>query len=355
MDPVIKQIIDAAIWAPSGDNSQPWRFQIIGDKLQIFNIPNRDNPILNFQQSGSYIAHGALIENLDLLTKARGYDSTIILFPDKTNPDLIAEITLARNESDQASDNLEQYINKRHTNRKPYQTGPLDNIAVEALKRVMGQEYGQLVVVTEREKINQLAPLLSQVERIALENKDLHRSFFRSIFWDKVKNQRGEPGLFIKTLELPPPARLLFKLLKFWSATCFANFFGFSRLASKGNAKLYAQSGAYIAIIPKQDDPVGFVNAGRLMQRTWLTATSLGLSVQPVTGILFMARRFLSGDTGNFTQKHIDLALSAYRKITLTIDVSNKNPIAMLLRVGYGKVATARSARMGPTVQLGEF
>ncbi|MEK7650491.1 MAG: nitroreductase family protein [Patescibacteria group bacterium] len=344
----IQEIIDLAIWAPSGDNSQPWRFQIIENKLRIFNIPNRDNPILNFQQSGSYLAHGALIENLNLLAKVRGYDSTIILFPDKTNSDFVAEITLVRNALGQVSDNLEQYVSKRHTNRKPYQTEPLDEPTAEALKGAVSQEYGQVVLVTDRKKIDQVAPLLSNMERIALENKDLHHSFFRSIFWNKVRNQKGKPGLFIETLELPPPARPLFKLLKFWPVTCFANFFGFSRLASKGNAKLYAQSGAYIAIMSKQDDPVGFVNAGRLMQRAWLTATSLSLSVQPVTGVLFMGRRFLSGDTGDFTQEHVDLAVSSYQKLRSIVGLSDQDTIAILLRVGYGKTATARSGRMDP-------
>ena len=30
--PVVEQILDLARWAPSGDNSQPWRFQVLSDR-----------------------------------------------------------------------------------------------------------------------------------------------------------------------------------------------------------------------------------------------------------------------------------------------------------------------------------
>lgn len=352
VDLEIKKIIQDAIWAPSGDNSQPWRFEITGDKLKIFNIPTRDNPILNFQQSGSYIAHGALIENICLCASALGYEAVVTLFPRSTESDIIAEVSL--NKSGRVADPLERFIKERHTNRKPYRTETLNNQVLNNLRQTEKQEYGRVAIISHRNKINEVAPALSVMEKIALEHKNLHRLFFGDILWSEAENRKGKPGLFIKTLEVPPPARLLFRILKFWSATRFANFFGFSHLASRGNAKLYTQSGAYAVILSSHDSPTGFVNAGRLTQRVWLTATSLGLSVQPVTGILFMGRRFLARDVDNFNSQHVNQAISAYETIKTQVGVNNKECLAMLLRIGYSEPPTARSARMSPQIQFGE-
>ena len=38
----IKKIIEAAVQAPSGENCQPWRFEILNNNIKLFNVPERD-------------------------------------------------------------------------------------------------------------------------------------------------------------------------------------------------------------------------------------------------------------------------------------------------------------------------
>ena len=61
---VIEEILNLAVWAPSGDNCQPWRFEATDNKINIFNVPHKDQALYNFRQSGSLVAHGALVENI---------------------------------------------------------------------------------------------------------------------------------------------------------------------------------------------------------------------------------------------------------------------------------------------------
>ena len=70
------------MWAPSGENCQPWRFIVDGDKIKIFNIPERDTSLYNVLQFGSFVAHGALIENMLIASSAVGCRGIIQLFPD---------------------------------------------------------------------------------------------------------------------------------------------------------------------------------------------------------------------------------------------------------------------------------
>ena len=61
----IRQILESGIQAPSGENSQPWRFkrERNGDveRVWLFNRPEADQSLYNYEQSGSYVAHGALL------------------------------------------------------------------------------------------------------------------------------------------------------------------------------------------------------------------------------------------------------------------------------------------------------
>ena len=70
----IKKILEAAVHAPSGENCQPWRFEIRGDEIGVFNLPKKDQSLYNEGQMASYVAHGALIENI-LIANRKVYPS----------------------------------------------------------------------------------------------------------------------------------------------------------------------------------------------------------------------------------------------------------------------------------------
>ncbi|MCF7898425.1 MAG: nitroreductase, partial [Candidatus Pacebacteria bacterium] len=75
----IEKIINDGVLAPSGENCQPWKFELNGNRLSIFNIPEADMSLYNLKQRGSYIAHGALIENIIISSGAYGYTTPVSL------------------------------------------------------------------------------------------------------------------------------------------------------------------------------------------------------------------------------------------------------------------------------------
>jgi len=66
MKDTIRDILNDAIHAPSGHNTQPWRFALKKDQIRVFNVPNADNTAYDFKQRGTYIAHGTLLENITI-------------------------------------------------------------------------------------------------------------------------------------------------------------------------------------------------------------------------------------------------------------------------------------------------
>ena len=71
---LIFDIIRAATAAPSGDNSQPWRFVFFPpETIEFHLISDRDNPLLNVDESGTLIALGAAVENAAIMARSLGY------------------------------------------------------------------------------------------------------------------------------------------------------------------------------------------------------------------------------------------------------------------------------------------
>lgn len=353
-DEIIK-IIEYGTYAPSGDNSQPWRFEVehtpgdsggVESVIKIFNIPGKDNPILNVKNRGSFVAHGAVVENMAIAAGALGFGSAIKVFP-SGNPHLVAAITLS--EESQRSEPLFDSIAKRVTNRKPYKKEPLAEEEKKALlDAARGFQGGEFKLLEERAAILSTARALSVTERVALLTPELHALFFGGMLWDEEKNKRGESGLYVKTLEVPPPIQALFHALKKWPVMRVFNALGFPSLAARGNAEVYASSSAFGAIIVKDTDKDFFL-AGRMLQRVWLTAEKLGLSVQPVTGVLFLHQRVQSPEGHPFSTKNAERIKDAYGIIEEAFGSRGKI-IAMLFRIGKDGEPSARSYRKKPKI-----
>ena len=364
MKEIIQKILEMAVYAPSGDNSQPWKFVVKDNEIKIFNIPERDNFYLNFRQSGSYVAHGALIENIVIVASQNGYKADISLFPDSREPDLVAVVKLTQ--TNPTEERFYPFIKERVTNRKPYENKKLSEgqkrSFLNAPEEVGGG--GKIILVDEEDKMKLIGEASSAMEQIALETDFLHKLFFGDIVWTEEEEHEKKRGLYIKTMELPAPAQILFKIIRYWPVMRIFNMLGFAKMVAKTNAKLYASGGVFGAVVVDGDSPRDFINAGRLTQRVWLKATKMKLGFHPVTGILFLARRVMAGETQELSEAHIELIKKSYEKIKLAFGAEN-GVIAMAFRIGnprtqraeqssydgYADKPSARSSKLPPDIK----
>ena len=70
--PEIEQILDLARWAPSGDNSQPWRFEIKGEDALRVHIALDDNVYEFDRARPTLLSAGMLLETLRLAASRKG-------------------------------------------------------------------------------------------------------------------------------------------------------------------------------------------------------------------------------------------------------------------------------------------
>lgn len=344
----ITKILTAAAAAPSGDNSQPWRFAVRQPgSIEFHAIPEKDNELLNVDESGTLFALGAALQNAELEAKSLGFRPIIRYGSTGT---LVATMELQKGgELSEMERELEQAISIRHTNRKAYEKKPLTPEDRRALLEAAGDGTGlALSLITDAVAMGAASRALTTMEEVALQNKSLHRIFFESIFWSEERNAAGESGLYIQTLELPPPARLLFKVLPHWSVANLLAKIGFPKLVATINAKQNASASAFGVLEVDHLNRDTYVQAGRMLERIWLVAAARGMSLQIVTGMLFLARTIERENSPVFSdteQAMIARAHAAIRAIT----EKGKEPFLMF-RVGYAKAPTAVSFRKAPVV-----
>ena len=64
---LLQSILQRARWAPSGDNTQPCRFELVdATHLAVHGFDTRDHVLYDFDGRASQLAHGALLETIRL-------------------------------------------------------------------------------------------------------------------------------------------------------------------------------------------------------------------------------------------------------------------------------------------------
>jgi hypothetical protein len=340
-----REILQEAVRAPSGDNCQPWRFEVSGDEVRIYNVPEKDTSLFNFRQLASYVAHGALSENFTIAAASRGYSVDLGFFPDLNEPNLV---TVARlRESGTSEHPHYPWLARRCTNRRPYDGSPLAPEVRKALLGAVGTDIpgGNLYLTESGGDKAAIAEVIALNDRLVFEHPDLHAFLFEHVRWTPEEAEKTLDGLDLRTLELSFPDSVMFPLFKSWPLVRFLNHFGVSRVVA-GGARKQALSAASIGVITVPGtSPEHFLNAGRILERVWLEATRQGLSFQMMTGIIFLMLRAAAGELQGFSSGQLKLIKEA-REQVLT-KAGGKGEVAVIFRVGKSAPPTVYSLRQG--------
>jgi len=341
----ILKVLELAVTAPSGDNCQPWKFVVEGSRVRLYNLPDKDTSLYNFEQKASLIAHGALLENLQIAAPAFGFQVAVQLFPDPQQPDLVADMVFTEAQG-LTPDPLFDHLHRRNTNRRLYEPRPLPDEARQALLHAADGVPGARVYLSKNDmERDQLARLLCQNDRLVFENPHLHRFLFDHIRFTPDEAARTGDGMDLRSFELPAMDRLAFGMLKNWNAVKMVNSFGFlSKKVTKQAEKQCLSASAIGLVSVAGDANADFINAGRAMERVWLEATRLGLQLHPMAGLGCLIYRIGRGATGEFSGEHVATIRDIESGLRQAFGCGVET-LGMLFRVGYAAPPTAASLR----------
>ena len=340
----ILKALEFAMMAPSGDNCQPWQFVAEDTLLKIYNLPEKDTSLYNHLQRASYIAHGALLENLTIAARFFGLEPEINIFPDNQQPNQTAVIKFS--EIDASKSPLFEFIPERHTNRESFRPGEISDNQRQAFLASVENFSGVKLRLSETpaEK-DSLASIICNNDRMVFENESLHNFLFEQIRWDNQEAKKTQDGLDIETLGLNTLDKSGFKILKHWSIIKLMNHFGLSRIICKKAEKTFKSASAIGMITIPETSSENYLMGGRSMERIWLEATRAGLSFHPIAGIAFLIQilqeKTISDRLNVKNQKLLRQTINDLKKSSFR----QNETILMFFRIGSGNKQEVRSLR----------
>jgi len=141
-------LITAAARAPSVHNTQPWRFRVGPDVVELWTDPRRK---LRADPSGRemLISCGAALFGLRLAVRSLGYVPVMELLPDPARLRLVARVrTGAAVPANGLERQMLDAVPHRHTHRGPFAPGPLPHGLLAGLQHDVLAEGATLVLVT---------------------------------------------------------------------------------------------------------------------------------------------------------------------------------------------------------------
>ena len=135
-----------------------------------------------------------------------------------------------------------------------------------------------------------------------------------------------------------------------WPVVRVLNMLGLSKVVSAQSSANHAACSAFGAIVIKGYENVDFFCAGRALERVWLQATALDVSMQPVTALPYLMQRVREGEANMFDDAHINRIKKTSDEISKLCGLQEGEHIAMLFRIGYGGAPSAHSHKQTPVI-----
>lgn len=343
---VIEQILDLARWAPSGDNTQPWRFEIIADDhVLIHGFDTRHDCVYDLEGHASQLAHGALLETLRIAATRHGLNAAWTRRAGTPDTHLLYDVRLEPDPT-LTEDPLVAYIERRSVQRRPMPGAPLTSAERTALETAAHPfKVRWFESRSERWSIARLNFANAKIRLTIREAYEVHK---RVIEWGARFSEDRIPEAAVGVD--PMTAKMMKWVMHSWPRVEFFNAWLAGTFAPRIQLDLIpgiACSAHACLIAP---EPMATIEqrvaAGAAVQRFWLSCEQLGLQHQPEMTPLIFSHYTRSGL--RFTTS--DSALTSARALSDSLESMlgqvDLDRSAWLCRVGRSRNAPGRSLRM---------
>lgn len=342
----LERILDLARWAPSGDNTQPWRFEILGDEhILVHGFDTRDHVVYDLDGHASQLAVGALLETMAIAASTVGRTATIHRRPDTEETHLLFDVRF-QEKDDITPDPLALYIEKRVVQRRSMSTQSLTAEQKQALTSAMPEGYTVIWYegLGQRWRLAKFMFDNAKVRLIIPEAYMIHKSV---IEWgaqfspDKIPEQAVGVD--------PLTAHIMRWVMDSWERVVFFNTYLLGHLPPRLQLDMLPglRCGAHFALLApapliSMDD---YLAAGRALQRFWLTATLLGWLIQPEMTPVIFTRYHRLGLAFTRTQAALAETARLNAKLEGMVGKSQVERLFFMGRAGAEPIPRSRSTR----------
>jgi hypothetical protein len=297
------QIASYASKAPSGHNTQPWKFHITDGTITV--LPNLEValPVVDRNNRELFISLGCAIENLCIAASYFGYTTHIIECSIKA---IILELT--KNDLT-IEDSLFHQIEKRQTNRNIYNGNKISDGILQQLQSIP-KENGIQFYFTEINTpfANTITQYIMKGNEIQMADIAFKNELLSWMRFNKKQVEATHNGLSYLVFGNPPLPRIL--------ARPIVSLFLKPNAQNKSDRKKIDSSSHFVVCTTKQDTIEEWINLGRTLQRFLLKVTEIGISYA-------------------FLNQPCEVAALAF-DLREKLPVNKEHP-TLIMRIGYAK------------------
>jgi nitroreductase len=282
---VLEGAARASLRAPSVFNTQPWKWHIGDEAMELWAEPDRHLQTTDPDRRLLLLSCGGALHHGRIALAAEGWAATVDRLPDEEHPDLLARLHLSGPvPPDQHARVLTDAISKRRTDRRAFGDRRVSGDTLTALRRVVEAE-GAYVHVVPNDQVPMLG--ISSEHAADIETSD-------PAYRTELTQWTNRPAW---TGDGVPPATAVEPALRRVPVRNFAPQGADVLPVGEG----HDQGAEYVIIYGMGDRPVDLLRGGEALSALLLTATADGLSTAPLSEAVetawprYLLRELLSG------------------------------------------------------------
>jgi nitroreductase len=261
-DDLVRRLIGAAGAAPSIHNTQPWRFKVTGDLIELHGDPDRMLWVADPRGRALHLSCGAALFNLKLAIRMLGAKPLVWPLPDPQHePTLLASVQLEPSRpATSAEREMFEVIGRRHSSRAPFSPRPIPGAVQIELEQAAGSEFALLRMLNDRD-----AALV--LELAAAADRALECDFDHRVELARWIGTEGDDGVPARALAYRPETQ-----------PAPVRDFGYAAPAVERPPGRYEPQPRLAVLSTARDEPGDWLRAGQALQRVLLTAARNGLA-----------------------------------------------------------------------------
>jgi hypothetical protein len=191
----LRFILNYAVLAPSGHNTQPWLFKVGDEEVELRADRTRGLPVVDPEDRALVISCGAALFYLRVAMRHFGYEDEVEVLPDPHDPDLLAHVRLGPDIAETEEERrLFEAIPKRRSNRGPFEDKQVPGRLLSALQAAAWEEGAWLHLVEAENAKHAIAELIAEGDRIQLADKRFRRELASWVHPNRTRSRDGIPG-----------------------------------------------------------------------------------------------------------------------------------------------------------------
>jgi nitroreductase len=337
-DSEFNRLVEAAIRAPSADNSQPWTLARHPAGI-VAGLVGTARPMF-FDADGwaGEVSLGAAVENIVQVAPSLGLAASV---EPLQNHEALVRL---RRQPGQGETALTRVVFTRHTHRGYLRATPIPPAVAQGLVAAVDASGFSLRWAASRTARARLITAVQQAEVVRFTHAQIHDEFHESLRFGRAQEQRPD-GLAADTLGIERALVPALRLVRPWPITRALNALGMHHFMVWRGATLPLKQAPLIGALLGPPDAPGF-DAGRILERVWLAAEAAGVAFQAFGALPLLLRHLRPQQPADdqLSRPHRERLLRADNAWRLATDASGEQ-LLMIVRIGYAASPAPRSRR----------